>query len=140
MDAAEMSTRRARARELHEKTYNCAQCVALVCADLVDLDPNLAFTLCEGLGGGLGCFDQTCGALNGAAVVISKKSCGGMGNPSTKKQTYVHMRKMIDAFREKHGETLCDRLRPSKHNNVTVTCTDYICDAVEMTIAVLESM
>lgn len=55
----------AQAAEYHARGFNCAQAVACTLAPAVGLDPQVAFTLTEGFGAGMGGMTETCGALKG---------------------------------------------------------------------------
>ena len=45
-----MESRKEKANALHDKGYNCAQAVACTFADKVDVDEEVLFRACEGLG------------------------------------------------------------------------------------------
>ena len=59
-----------RALEMHNRNYNCAQCVACTLAPFVGADEDLVFRATEALGGGMGGFTETCGAISGGEVII----------------------------------------------------------------------
>lgn len=54
----------AQAAEYHARGFNCAQAVACTLAPAVGLDPQVAFTLTEGFGAGMGGMTETCGAIS----------------------------------------------------------------------------
>ncbi len=53
----------AQAAEYHARGFNCAQAVACTLAPAVGLDPQVAFTLTEGFGAGMGGMTETCGPV-----------------------------------------------------------------------------
>ena len=56
IDTAQLDTTacQAQAAEYHARGFNCAQAVACTLAPAVGLDPQVAFTLTEGFGAGMG--------------------------------------------------------------------------------------
>ena len=54
------ATCQAQAAEYHARGFNCAQAVACTLAPAVGLDPQVAFTLTEGFGAGMGGMTETC--------------------------------------------------------------------------------
>ena len=54
MENLAVEERVALALEMHDKTFNCAQCVALAVADLVEVDRETLFKVMEGFGAGMG--------------------------------------------------------------------------------------
>ena len=98
MENEEIEKRIARAHELHESGFNCAQAVACTCADLVGLDQATAFRMTEGLGGGMGGFTETCGAISGGCAIIGYATSDGPHNPKTKGATYKKVRQLVARF------------------------------------------
>ena len=74
----------AQAAEYHARGFNCAQAVACTLAPAVGLDPQVAFTLTEGFGAGMGGMTETCGAISGAVAIMGFVMSDGMDNPKTK--------------------------------------------------------
>ena len=127
-----------RALELHKAGYNCAQCVACVCADRVGLDEDLAFRLMEGFGGGMGDFTQTCGAISGGVAILGMMNSGGTANPGTKASTYKLSREVTARFAEMNGATLCGDLKGLTGGPVLRSCDGCIEDATRITLDVIE--
>ena len=112
MATEDREKRVARALEMHAAGYNCAQCVACVCADVVNLDEEKAFCLAEGFGGGMGGFSETCGAISGGVLLLGWVNSGGSAaNPRTKGSTYELSKQLAQRFRETNGSTLCPDLK-----------------------------
>ena len=54
MENLTLEERVARALEMHDQTFNCAQCVALAVEDMVEVDREALFEIMEGFGAGMG--------------------------------------------------------------------------------------
>ena len=140
MDRAQIDQRIEDALKMHTMTYNCAQCVALATCDLVGLEKDQMFRLVEGLGGGMGGFTETCGALSGGIPVISMASCNGMEACNSKQKTYGFAKEYVKRFQEKFGSTSCADLRPEEPELRMPTCNKYIAGGVELVIEMLEEI
>ncbi len=79
------------------RRISCAQTVAIAYADLAGLSEKQAMNLTAGFGGGMG-KRQTCGVVT-AMLMISGLSENG-----------DKCRKIMDAFEEKTGSTMCGEL------------------------------
>lgn len=137
MDQADIEARVAKAHAFHESGFNCAQSVACACADLVGLDRETAFRMTEGLGGGMGAFTETCGAISGGACVLGFCMSAGPDNPRTKGQTYKQTRRLVQEFGEKNSSTLCKELKGLTGGPVLRSCPGCVDDACRMTLALL---
>ena len=121
----------AQAAEYHARGFNCAQAVACTLAPAVGLDPQIAFTLTEGFGAGMGGMTETCGAISGA----------GMENPKTKGQTYKLSREIAKRFGEKNTTTVCGTLKGIGSDKGPLrSCPGCIDDAVEIACDVLKQL
>ena len=139
MENEEIEKRIARAHELHESGFNCAQAVACTCADLAGLDQATAFRMTEGLGGGMGGFTETCGAISGGCAIIGYATSDGPHNPKTKGATYKKVRQLVARFGEQNGSTLCKELKGQTGGPVLRSCPDCVDDGIRMTLDVLNS-
>ena len=138
MDNAQIEERVARAHELHRKGFNCAQAVACTCADLIGLDEATAFRMTEGLGRGMGCFSETCGAVSGGVAVIGYAQSEGPHDPRTKGATYQQVRRLVEGFRKQNGSTLCRELKGLDGGPVLRACPDCVEDVIRMTLEILQ--
>ena len=138
MHRAEIEARVEQALELHSRNYNCAQAVACACADLVGINESTAFKMTEGLGGGMGGYTETCGAISGGCAIIGFKTSEGPHNPTTKHATYAQVRQLVDRFREKNSSTLCCEIKGLTGDPVLRTCPGCIEDCVRMTLEILQ--
>ncbi len=140
MNESEREARVARAHELHKSGFNCAQAVACTCADLVGIDEATAFKMTEGLGGGMGSYTQTCGAVSGGCAIIGYAVSDGPHNPKTKGTTYKQVRQLVSRFGEQNGSTLCKELKGMTGGPVLRSCPDCVDDGIRMTLDILEAL
>ena len=123
----------AQAAEYHARGFNCAQAVACTLAPVVGLDPQVAFTLTEGFGAGMGGMTETCGAISGAVAIMGFVMSDGMENPKTKGQTYKLSREIAKRFGEKNTTTVCGTLKGIGSDKGPLrSCPGCIDDAVEI--------
>lgn len=101
---------------------NCCQAVTAACSDLVDADPQTLLQLGAGFGGGMGCMEATCGALDGAVIVAGLLTGG--------QRTVLASRQMLASFREKSGATVCKDLKGRGTGVVLCPCDDCVRHAV----------
>ncbi len=101
-----MESRKEKANALHDKGYNCAQAVACTFADKVDVDEEILFRACEGLGLGMGCMQGTCGAISGACVLAGfVNSSANLDAPNSKQATYKLSRQIVREIRAPSART-----------------------------------
>jgi C_GCAxxG_C_C family probable redox protein len=139
MNQEAIEERVAKALGFHKQGFNCAQCVACACSDLVGLDENEAFRLAEGFGGGMGGFSETCGAISGGVMLFGYANSGGMDGDRTKAATYKLSKALVNGFRTANGSTLCGDLKGLTGGHVLRSCDGCIEDALRLTIDILES-
>lgn len=131
----------AQAAEYHARGFNCAQAVACTLAPAVGLDPQVAFTLTEGFGAGMGGMTETCGAISGAVAIMGFVMSDGMENPKTKGQTYKLSREIAKRFGEKNTTTVCGTLKGIGSDKGPLrSCPGCIDDAVEIACDVLKQL
>lgn len=101
----------ARAVELFEQGYNCAQAVFGAFADEVGIEKETALRLSCSFGGGMGRMREVCGACSGMFLVA------GMVNGTTdgadregKKENYDTVQRLANRFREANGSIICREL------------------------------
>lgn len=131
-------TKKELAISLHNRKYNCCQSVACAFADEACIDPQLLFCAAEGFGLGMGCMQCTCGALSGAILLAGLvNSDGELENPATKASTYQLCKRLVTAFEQKAGSTVCKELKGIETGTVLHSCPDCIKDGVEIVQEVL---
>lgn len=132
-------TKKELAISLHNRKYNCCQSVACAFADEAGIDPQLLFRAAEGFGLGMGCMQCTCGALSGAILLAGlMNSDGDLENPATKASTYQLCKRLVTAFEQKAGSTVCKELKGIETGSVLHSCPDCIKDGVEIVQEILE--
>ena len=91
--------------------YSCAQAVFSTYSKDFGLPFDVACKLSSALGGGIGGQAYTCGALNGAALIIGLKfGSSKQGDKESKEKVYNLVRKLFNRFNEIHKSTQCKEL------------------------------
>ena len=128
-----MSERIKMADELHRKGFNCAQSVAVACADMVDVPKEILFKSTEGFGAGMGTMDGVCGALTGGLLIAGlKNSTANFAAPKSKASTMKISKAMLTSFREKSGAIICRELKGVDTGKMICSCPDCIKHGVEV--------
>lgn len=103
------------------------------CPDLVGLDEVTMFKLTDGMGGGMGGMEGTCGAVTGACLVASMKaSSGNLEKPDSKAATYKLSREITRQFKEQNGSVTCKEIKGVETGKVLRVCRDCIRDAAAL--------
>ena len=133
-----MQTRVEETMTRHDIGYNCAQAVACTYCDLVGIDEKLMFRLTEGLGGGMGGKECTCGALSGACVLAGMKaSTGNLEKPDSKAASYELSKEIVRQFKERIGSVVCKEIKGVETGTPLRPCNDCIKDAAAIVEKVL---
>lgn len=133
-----MNQRQEKALEKRKKGYNCAQAVACVFCDEVNMDEETLFRLTEGFGSGMGSMDGTCGAVTAACLLAGLvKSSGHIDYPNSKAKTYRLTRDILNQFKERNQTVTCHVLKGIGTGKVLRSCPDCICDAIELAETIL---
>lgn len=122
--------RKAVAKEMKSKGYNCAQSVVMAFADLIELDKSDLIKLAAPFGGGFGGKNNLCGAVSGMGFVFGLVFADI--NPENKKQIYKDTAELADEFLKKYGSLTCLDLLKRKENDPGFSCVEYIIGAVEI--------
>ncbi|MBP5540670.1 MAG: C_GCAxxG_C_C family protein [Bacteroidales bacterium] len=123
MQPNEITARETRARQLHQQGYNCCQSVVMAFADLLPIPAEQALAMAAPFGRGLSGLKQTCGCVNGMAMV-----CGLCGQPQA-------VRPLGQRFQEEHGELNCFRLLQQQGQGHS--CNDLVASAARLLAEVL---
>ena len=92
------------ASQLHSNNYNCAQSVACVFADEVNIPKEVLFKATEGFGAGVGTMEGICGALSGAVMIAGlKNSTANLEKPDSKASTMKISKQLITNFKDRVG-------------------------------------
>lgn len=128
-----MDRRQEQAIEMRKRGYNCAQAVACVFDDKVDLDRETLFKLTEGFGGGMATMDGTCGAITAACMLVGFiKSSGNLDKPDSKVMTAQFSKEILNRFKARNQTVTCRELKGIGTGKVLRSCPDCICDAIEI--------
>ncbi|MFA6784583.1 MAG: C-GCAxxG-C-C family protein [Sphaerochaeta sp.] len=127
-----------RARDLHQKGYNCAQAVACAFLDKVAIDEKTLFSILEGFGGGMGGKEATCGAVSGAVAIVSLLSSKGGVEYGTKASTYALSEQIVQRFVNQNKSLVCKDLRGLETGIELRSCPLCIDDAVLLVQKVMQ--
>lgn len=98
-------TQQEKAKQLFLNGCNCSQSVFCAWADELGLDEKTAMKLTCGLGGGVGRLREICGAVSGAAMVLSMLYSGEDGHDRAK--VYGLIQEFSDRFKAETGSVVC---------------------------------
>lgn len=107
IDPEEMASK---AKVLFNQHYNCAQSVFGPFAEVLDIDPDLAFRVATPFGGGMGHAGQICGAVTGGLMAIGLARGITVYNQALKYACYDLARQLQDRFQHNHGSLTCPGL------------------------------
>ena len=131
----------AQAAEYHARGFNCAQAVACTLAPAVGLDPQVAFTLTEGFGAGMGGMTETCGAISGAVAIMGFVMSDGMEKPQDQRSDLQAVARNRKRFGEKNTTTVCGTLKGIGSDKGPLrSCPGCIGDAIEIACDVLKQL
>lgn len=97
-----MTDRSAHAEAYFKQGYNCAQSVAAVFAQDMELDVPTAMKMTAGFGGGFGRLREVCGAFSG--IVFVAGALYGNTDPAGKAAFYVEIQDLAEQFRTQSGK------------------------------------
>ena len=122
------------ASQLHSKKYNCAQSVACVFADEVNIPKEVIFKATEGFGAGVGTMEGICGALSGAVMIAGlKNSTANLEAPDSKASTMKISRQLMTNFKDRVGSLYCREIKGNNSDNkVLCSCDDCIKHGVKL--------
>lgn len=98
-------THQEKAKQLFLNGCNCSQAVFCAWADELGLDEKTAMKISCGLGGGVGRLREVCGAVSGAAMVISMLFSGEDGRD--KATVYGLIQDFAQRFKAETGSVIC---------------------------------
>lgn len=99
------------ALKLFNQGNNCAQSILVAFAGEAEIDPEVAFRIASGLGGGIGQTQNICGAINAGAIVLGLKF--GKHKPNDlnfKDWIAAHVGNFIKECRQELGDSQCSGL------------------------------
>lgn len=128
-----------------ERKSNCAQSVFRVFSEDLGLDEDLALSVAQGFGGGMGHTGSVCGAVTGAYMALGLASRTYKDNARQNiDKTYALMGEFSRKFKELNGSTNCSELlgydlstpegmTAAREKAVFLTmCPNFVNDAVKI--------
>ena len=103
-------SRAERAKEYFLQGYACSQAVALVFADLMDVDKDVLLKMSLPFGGGFSRLRLTCGAVSGMALVVGMLFAKTEISAENKRDTYAITQELAKRFEEAQGSLNCAEL------------------------------
>ena len=101
----------AKAKELFEQGYNCAQAVLLAFEDVTQMDTKTAAALSSSFGGGMGRLREVCGAVSGMFMVAGVLQ--GYDDPKAtteKAEHYKFIQSLAADYKAENGSIICKEL------------------------------
>lgn len=101
----------AKAKELFEQGYNCAQAVLLAFEDVTGFDTKTAAALSSSFGGGMGRLREVCGAVSGMFMVAGILQ--GYDDPKAteeKADHYAFIQSLAADYKAENGSIICKEL------------------------------
>lgn len=133
------------ARSLFLNGYSCSQSVLMTYAELFHLDPETAARIAAPFGGGVARRGNTCGAVNGAFMVLGLKyGHSSADDLESKEKTYQSVQNFISHFKERNGSIRCMELLGLDISTpeglqyaydtqlFTTRCPSFVIDAIEI--------
>ena len=119
-----------KARDLHERGYNCAQSVTCAFADKTEVPVDVLFAANEEYGASQGTMVGVCGALMGTIMLGGLwSSTRNPAQPNSKPATMKLSRGLMKAFEASAGALYCKDLKGVGTGKVICTCPDFAVDA-----------
>ena len=99
------------AEKFFEQGYLCSQSILMAYAPLFKLEQETAARLAAPFGGGVARRGETCGAVNGACMVLGLKFGHIVAEDvESKERAYQAVQEFISRFEVRHGSIVCRRL------------------------------
>jgi C_GCAxxG_C_C family probable redox protein len=140
------------AQSLFSDGYSCSQSVLMTYAALFDLKPETAARIAAPFGGGVARRGETCGAVNGAFMVLGLKyGHTSAADLDSKEKTYHGVEQFISQFQERYGSIRCndlldcdistpEGLQSAYDSQLFVTrCPKFVGDAMEILDQIMDA-
>ena len=114
--------------ELFKQGFNCSQAVFASCADLYDMDEQLALRLASSFGGGMGRMRLVCGAASGMFMLAGLEN--GSATPHDhegKMANYALVKELGGEFQSTYGSLICSELLANKR-----PCAEMVAQSVRI--------
>ena len=122
--------------ELFKEKYNCCQAIFLPYSKLFGIDRETALKMSSGFGGGIARMGETCGAINGAVMVLGLKY-GFTNNKDIEQKEKLNeiVREFVKKFKDYHKNIYCRNLLTEDegvthkmHSDKCASIVEEICD------------
>lgn len=134
-----------RARKFFEEGYLCSQSILMAYGPLFNLDRGTAARLAAPFGGGVARRADTCGAVNGACMVLGLKyGHTAADDTDSKERAYQAVHDFIHQFQDRYGSIECrqileldisnpEELQQARDDQLfTTRCPDFVTQAAEL--------
>lgn len=103
--------RNEKALELFAQDFNCAQSIVYCFSDILDPDIDTLLKTATGFGAGMGRTQNTCGAVNGAVIVLGLLYGRGLNESKDQQEdVYSKVQLFIKKFKEQFSAISCFQL------------------------------
>ncbi len=137
--------------ERFKQEYSCTQSVFSALAERWEMDPEISLRVSAGFGGGIARTARTCGCVTGAVMAIgmAQTNVRPEENRAARERTYELCRRLLSAFEQRHGSTMCSELlgcdistpegmsQAREQSLFRQKCAQFVRDAVEITDSLL---
>ncbi len=118
--------------ELHQKNYNCAQCVLKACREFYpEVSDAVLAKIASGFGGGV-CCGEICGALTGGVMAVGLSAEFDESDSdsilASKNSIKAIINDMNSTFKNNFDSLLCSELKGGKHS-----CNELIAYGTQLT-------
>jgi len=106
-----VTTRTELALDLFSNDFNCSQSVLFSFSDVLNTDKDTLLKIATGFGAGTGRTQNTCGAVNGAIMVISLLYGRSLNDDKEKQEdVYAKVQIFLSTFKERFATISCFEL------------------------------
>jgi C_GCAxxG_C_C family probable redox protein len=140
------------AQSLFSAGYLCSQSILITYAPLFGLEPGTAAKIGAPFGGGIARRGDTCGAVNGAFMVLGLKyGHASADDLESKEEAYRKVEEFIIEFQNRNGSIRCNELLACDISTpqglqfaydqqlFTTLCPGFVADSVEILDQVMEA-
>jgi len=141
------------AQSLFSDGYLCSQSILLTYAPLFGLEPDTAAKIGAPFGGGIARRGDTCGAVNGAFMILGLKyGHATADDQESKEKAYRKVEEFIVEFQKRNGSILCNELLDCDISTpqgllsaydqhlFSTRCPRFIADTVEILDQLIETV
>ena len=129
-----MKSRAKEAVERFDRGYACSQSLFCTYCDLLGMPEIDGYKVAEGLAGGIGHLQETCGVITSMAVLTGMKfSDGACGDGKSGDLTSMKVQIMLAEFEDIFGSINCGELLGGRHfRSAECECDDFLCTMAKL--------